>query len=632
LDTIQEIVDAIETVQASLSTILVNNLTSGGTTKALTAEMGKLLQTNKVDKETGKSLLSDTEINRLATLTNYTHPSNHLPSIITQDTNNRFVTDVEKAAWNAKQATLGFTAENVANKNVASGYAGLGADGKLISSQLPSITISDTFVIASQAAMLALAVETGDIAVRTDLNKSFILKGSNPTLVSDWQELLTPTSAVTTVFGRSGAITAQTGDYTTNQINETATRKFQSTNQQAFNDATSSIQTQLDTKVSNATHTGDATGGTALTVKGINGTLLSGLATGILKNTTNTGIPVIATVRTDYAEPTTALATGIMKNTTSTGAHTIAVASDFPILNQNTTGTASNSTNLAGQPSTFYAPISSPSLLGIPTAPTAPAGTNTTQLATTAFVTSTDTENVKKSGNQTISGNKIFNNFVQLDNGTLFLKHPSLPAYNIVTAQSDGILLSYNSGSDFRTEITSHGIKFGRSTIQAELNTDNLTVTRIFSMPNQTGTLALKGDFLTTPVGTATTPALIIPNGTLTTTPQNGALERDPSGILWETHAGVRDKVSVPDVPYKSITNLNTLFTGYRRSSVNTCQVNNQSTFSPDLTGTWGILTSCKTDDAGDYGIQTYVSMGVVPNTYVRNCNNGVWSAWTKLN
>ncbi|MBK7134069.1 MAG: hypothetical protein IPH69_14990, partial [Bacteroidales bacterium] len=42
------------------------------------------------------------------------------------------------------------------------------------------------------------------------------------------------------------------------------------------------------------THTGDATGATALTVVGINGTLLSGLGTGILKNTTGTGVPSIA--------------------------------------------------------------------------------------------------------------------------------------------------------------------------------------------------------------------------------------------------------------------------------------------------------------------------------------------------
>lgn len=37
---------------------------------------------------------------------NYVHPSNHEPSIITQDSSNRFVTDAEKTAWNAKQPTL----------------------------------------------------------------------------------------------------------------------------------------------------------------------------------------------------------------------------------------------------------------------------------------------------------------------------------------------------------------------------------------------------------------------------------------------------------------------------------------------------------------------------------------------
>lgn len=38
-----------------------------------------------------------------ASANNYTHPANHAPSVITQDSSNRFVTDAEKAAWNAKQ-------------------------------------------------------------------------------------------------------------------------------------------------------------------------------------------------------------------------------------------------------------------------------------------------------------------------------------------------------------------------------------------------------------------------------------------------------------------------------------------------------------------------------------------------
>jgi hypothetical protein len=48
----------------------------------------------------------------------------------------------------------------------------------------------------------------------------------------------------------------------------------------------------------------------AVTVKGINGTLLSGLATGILKNTTTTGVPSIATAGVDYQVPLTNPVTG----------------------------------------------------------------------------------------------------------------------------------------------------------------------------------------------------------------------------------------------------------------------------------------------------------------------------------
>jgi hypothetical protein len=138
--------------------------------------------------------------------------------------------------------------ENTSSKNVANGYAGLGSDGKLFSTQLPSITITDTFVVGSQAAMLALTAETGDVAVRTDVNKSFILKGSDPAVLANWQELLTPTSSVTSVFGRAGAVTAQNGDYTTALVTETTNKRYQTDIQQAYNDATSSIQTQINAK------------------------------------------------------------------------------------------------------------------------------------------------------------------------------------------------------------------------------------------------------------------------------------------------------------------------------------------------------------------------------------------------
>lgn len=40
---------------------------------------------------------------------NYVHPANHPPSIITQDTTNRFVTDAEKTTWNGKASTTQVT-------------------------------------------------------------------------------------------------------------------------------------------------------------------------------------------------------------------------------------------------------------------------------------------------------------------------------------------------------------------------------------------------------------------------------------------------------------------------------------------------------------------------------------------
>lgn len=60
------------------------------------------------------------------------------------------------------------------------------------------------------------------------------------------------------------------------------------------NTGDNAINSLYNSLVSNATHTGDATGSTGLTVVGINGTILSGLGTGILKITTGTGIPSIA--------------------------------------------------------------------------------------------------------------------------------------------------------------------------------------------------------------------------------------------------------------------------------------------------------------------------------------------------
>lgn len=98
-------------------------------------------------------------------------------------------------------------------KGAANGVATLGADSKITSSQVPAIAITDTFVVASQAAMLALSTaEKGDVAVRTDVNKSFILTAADYSTLANWQELLTPTDAVTSVNGQTGVVSLSASD------------------------------------------------------------------------------------------------------------------------------------------------------------------------------------------------------------------------------------------------------------------------------------------------------------------------------------------------------------------------------------------------------------------------------------
>ena len=83
--------------------------------------------------------------------------------------------------------------------------------------------------------------------------------------------------------------------------------------------------------------TGDVTntaGSLSTTVGKINGTSLAGLATGLLKNTTSTGVPTIAVAGTDYISPSTGSSlTSLPSNTAY-----------YPTLNQSTTGSAASFT------------------------------------------------------------------------------------------------------------------------------------------------------------------------------------------------------------------------------------------------------------------------------------------------
>lgn len=82
----------------------------------------------------------------------------------------------------------------------------LDSNGKLVTSIIPSISITNTFVVSSEAEMLALNVEVGDIAVRTDLNETYILQKDSPSNIDNWVKLLTPIDTVLSVNGQVGVV------------------------------------------------------------------------------------------------------------------------------------------------------------------------------------------------------------------------------------------------------------------------------------------------------------------------------------------------------------------------------------------------------------------------------------------
>lgn len=75
----------------------------------------------------------------------------------------------------------------LSQKGAASGVAELDSGGKLPVSRLPALAITDVFPVASQAAMLALTAERGDIAVRSDeAGKMYVLAADPASTLGNW--------------------------------------------------------------------------------------------------------------------------------------------------------------------------------------------------------------------------------------------------------------------------------------------------------------------------------------------------------------------------------------------------------------------------------------------------------------
>lgn len=105
----------------------------------------------------------------------------------------------------AKVSGLG----TAAAKNVgtaAGNVVVVASDGKIDGSLMPALAITEPHVVANQAEMLSLNAQTGDVAIRTDEGKNYILRQSPATVLDNWTQLAMPDSMVLTVNGKNGPI------------------------------------------------------------------------------------------------------------------------------------------------------------------------------------------------------------------------------------------------------------------------------------------------------------------------------------------------------------------------------------------------------------------------------------------
>jgi hypothetical protein len=127
------------------------------------------------------------------------------------------------------QRTFGTAANSAATDFVAAtekgannGVATLGVNGKIPSTQIPSISFQSVSVVNSDATMTAIAgAQVGSIAIRSDQNINYVLSALPATTLSNWIQLAASTD-VSTING----IVGPSVNLTTNEIPEGSTNKY----------------------------------------------------------------------------------------------------------------------------------------------------------------------------------------------------------------------------------------------------------------------------------------------------------------------------------------------------------------------------------------------------------------------
>ena len=201
---------------------------------------------------------------------------------ITQTPVCRFVNDTEKNTWNSKADLVG---------------------GVVPSSQIPAIAITEFLgTVPDESVMLTLSGQVGDWCIRLDEEYAYVIVGSNPAVLGDWQKIVTPSSPVSSVNGQVGTVVLGATDV------GAPSGSGSSTGTNTGDETTSSIKTKLGISTLSGSNTGDETLSTILSKLGIStlsgsntgdetsGTILSKLGISVLSGS-NTGDETLSSIK-----------------------------------------------------------------------------------------------------------------------------------------------------------------------------------------------------------------------------------------------------------------------------------------------------------------------------------------------
>lgn len=208
------------------NTLTKGNLTAGSTKISVNGGTGSVIGSGtSIDVNEGNLTLSniggsvtDTQVPNTITLDNITQITNRSHTNLTDigtNTHAQIDTHINNTSnphsVTATQVGLGNVTNDAQVKRsemgAANGVATLLANGKLPSSQVPSIAISETFPITNESDKVLLSsAEKGDIAIVSTTSKSYILKDDPYSVESNWVYLRTPESPIQSVNGMVGSI------------------------------------------------------------------------------------------------------------------------------------------------------------------------------------------------------------------------------------------------------------------------------------------------------------------------------------------------------------------------------------------------------------------------------------------